>query len=73
MYISTPPHDNCAYFYFSIKIKIGGVVLGRLKNKGVYDKIMSGRVAEWLKAHDSKSCGLVDSLGGSNPLSSATS
>ena len=29
-------------------------------------------MAEWLKAHDSKSCGL-QSLGGSNPLASATS
>ncbi len=24
-----------------------------------YDKIGSGSVAEWLKAHDSKSCGLA--------------
>ena len=29
-------------------------------------------MAEWLKAHDSKSCG-PKGLGGSNPLSSATS
>ena len=29
-------------------------------------------MAEWLKAHDSKSCGL-QSLGGSNPLASAKS
>ena len=28
-------------------------------------------MAEWLKAHDSKSCGRVDRLGGSNPLASA--
>ena len=34
------------------------------------DKIVGGSVAEWLKAHDSKSCGLK-SLGGSNPLASA--
>ena len=33
--------------------------------------IMSGSVAEWLKAHDSKSCGRGDRLGGSNPLASA--
>ncbi len=31
----------------------------------------SGSVAEWLKAHDSKSCG-QQCLGGSNPLASAT-
>ena len=31
---------------------------------------MQGEVAEWLKAHDSKSCGLKG-LGGSNPLASA--
>ena len=30
----------------------------------------SGSVAEWLKAHDSKSCG-QKCLGGSNPLASA--
>ena len=30
----------------------------------------SGSVAEWLKAHDSKSCG-QQCLGGSNPLASA--
>ena len=29
-------------------------------------------MAEWLKAHDSKSCGRDDRLGGSNPLASAT-
>ena len=34
--------------------------------------IMGGSVAEWLKAHDSKSCGRDDRLGGSNPLASAT-
>lgn len=28
-------------------------------------------MAEWLKAHDSKSCGRVNRLGGSNPLASA--
>ena len=28
-------------------------------------------MAEWLKAHDSKSCGRDDRLGGSNPLASA--
>ena len=32
--------------------------------------MIGGSVAEWLKAHDSKSCGLK-SLGGSNPLASA--
>ncbi len=32
--------------------------------------IGSGSVAEWLKAHDSKSCG-QKCLGGSNPLASA--
>ena len=42
-----------------------------LKNRGGHDRIRSGSVAEWLKAHDSKSCGL-QSLGGSNPLASAT-
>ena len=36
----------------------------------MHDKIIGGSVAEWLKAHDSKSCGL-QSLGGSNPLASA--
>ena len=30
----------------------------------------NGSVAEWLKAHDSKSCG-QQCLGGSNPLASA--
>ena len=35
-----------------------------------YDKIIRGSVAEWLKAHDSKSCG-QKCLGGSNPLASA--
>ena len=40
--------------------------------KGVdYARIRYGRVAEWLKAHDSKSCDGVDPFGGSNPLSSA--
>ena len=34
-------------------------------------RIRNGRVAEWLKAHDSKSCDGVDPFGGSNPLSSA--
>ena len=33
-------------------------------------RIESGSVAEWLKAHDSKSCG-QQCLGGSNPLASA--
>ncbi len=28
-------------------------------------------MAEWLKAHDSKSCGRFSRLGGSNPLASA--
>ena len=36
-----------------------------------YARINGGRVAEWLKAHDSKSCDGVDPFGGSNPLSSA--
>ena len=35
-----------------------------------YDSIRGGSVAEWLKAHDSKSCG-QQCLGGSNPLASA--
>ena len=35
-----------------------------------YDSIRDGSVAEWLKAHDSKSCG-QQCLGGSNPLASA--
>ena len=30
---------------------------GKLKNQGVCGRIRSGSVAEWLKAHDSKSCG----------------
>ena len=34
------------------------------------DRMRSGSVAEWLKAHDSKSCG-QQCLGGSNPLASA--
>ena len=33
--------------------------------------MFDGRVAEWLKAHDSKSCDGVNPFGGSNPLSSA--
>ena len=37
----------------------------------IYGIISGGSVAEWLKAHDSKSCGRVDRLGGSNPLASA--
>ena len=41
-------------------------------NWGGYGRIGGGSVAEWLKAHDSKSCGRVDRLGGSNPLASAT-
>ena len=36
----------------------------------ICDKIDGGSVAEWLKAHDSKSCG-QQCLGGSNPLASA--
>ena len=35
-----------------------------------FAKIRGGSVAEWLKAHDSKSCG-PKGLGGSNPLASA--
>lgn len=31
---------------------------------------MNGSVAEWLKAHDSKSC-MQQCIGGSNPLASA--
>ena len=38
----------------------------------VYVIIIYGSVAEWLKAHDSKSCG-QKCLGGSNPLASAIS
>ena len=34
------------------------------------DRMGGGSVAEWLKAHDSKSCG-QKCLGGSNPLASA--
>ena len=34
-------------------------------------RMRGGSVAEWLKAHDSKSCG-QQCLGGSNPLASAT-
>ena len=30
-----------------------------MRNKRLYDKIRGGSVAEWLKAHDSKSCGLA--------------
>ena len=30
-----------------------------LKNRGGHDRIRNGSVAEWLKAHDSKSCGLA--------------
>ena len=44
--------------------------MGRLKKQGEFGRMRSGRVAEWLKAHDSKSCGL-QSLAGSNPVSSA--
>ena len=32
---------------------------GWLKNKGEYVNIEGGSVAEWLKAHDSKSCGVA--------------
>ena len=42
-----------------------GAVLGRF-----CDRMVCGSVAEWLKAHDSKSCG-QQCLGGSNPLASA--
>ena len=35
------------------------------------DIISGGSVAEWLKAHDSKSCGRVNRLEGSNPFASA--
>ena len=35
-----------------------------------YGIIRSGSVAEWLKAHDSKSC-MQQCIGGSNPLASA--
>ena len=38
----------------------------------MYGIMRSGSVAEWLKAHDSKSCG-QKCLGGSNPLASAIS
>ena len=41
-----------------------------MTDRGFYDKIRGGSVAEWLKAHDSKSCG-PKGLGGSNPLASA--
>ena len=41
-----------------------------MKNWGEYSKIRSGSVAEWLKAHDSKSC-MGKTIGGSNPLASA--
>ena len=43
----------------------------QLRNREKYGKIIGGSVAEWLKAHDSKSCG-PKGLGGSNPLASAT-
>ena len=36
-----------------------------------YGIISGGSVAEWLKAHDSKSCGRVNRLEGSNPFASA--
>ena len=50
-----------------------GFILYHQATMGViYVKIRSGSVAEWLKAHDSKSCG-QQCLGGSNPLASATS
>ena len=39
---------------------------------GNYGIIIDGSVAEWLKAHDSKSCGRVNRLEGSNPFASAT-
>ncbi len=35
------------------------------------DIIIDGSVAEWLKAHDSKSCGPFKGLEGSNPFASA--
>ena len=38
---------------------------------GNYGIIIDGSVAEWLKAHDSKSCGRVNRLEGSNPFASA--
>ena len=40
--------------------------------KGNYGIIIDGSVAEWLKAHDSKSCGRVDRLGSSNLPASAS-
>ena len=36
-----------------------GLLSGGLKNKGECGRIIDGSVAEWLKAHDSKSCGRV--------------
>lgn len=48
----------------------GGYFWAVLRRWGRYDIIRSGSVAEWLKAHDSKSCG-PKGLGGSNPLASA--
>ena len=39
---------------------------------GENDNIKGGRVAEWLKAHDSKSC-MRQRIAGSNPVSSAIS
>ena len=43
----------------------------KLKNREGYARIRGGSVAEWLKAHDSKSCGRVNRLEGSNPFASA--
>ena len=52
------------------KMKNHGLIGGDLG--GNCDRMVCGSVAEWLKAHDSKSCG-PKGLGGSNPLASAMS
>ena len=45
-------------------------IWGRRLFRGICGRMGGGSVAEWLKAHDSKSCsGNTD--GGSNPLASA--
>ena len=46
-------------FLFLQKLWFVGLVGVALKNRGGHDRIRSGSVAEWLKAHDSKSCGLA--------------
>ena len=70
-------HDNyiLPHFFENVKSFLKKSAGGRRSGRGwrvvPWCGIMvSGSVAEWLKAHDSKSC-KCNSFGGSNPLASA--